>query len=72
MDFNFNNDKQTVMDIKIKDPDVYRVVRDSMLFNVYEGWKPTQKDVYDTIHAYYNPSEDQKRRFKAIFGEELE
>ena len=71
MDFNFDNDKQTIMGIYIKDYRAYISTRDAMLFNVYEGWKPTQEDVKRTIHNLYHPTEQQKRDFKKIFGKEL-
>lgn len=67
MEFNFNDSKQSIMDIKIKDPKAYRIVRDAMLFNVYEGWKPSQEDVYDSINNYYKLTPTQKERFQILF-----
>lgn len=71
LNFTFDNEKQTIMNIKIKDQHIYRAVRDAMLFNVYEGWKPTTQDVYDTINTCYHPTDIQKQRFLQIFGKEI-
>lgn len=71
MDFNFDNDKQTIMGIHIKDYRAYTSTRDAMLFNVYEGWKPTQEDVKRLIKHYNHPSKEEQEDFKRIFGKEL-
>ena len=71
MIFNFNNEHQSIMGIHIDDKKMYETVRDSMLFNVYEGWKPTKQDVYDSIEQYKHPSESSRRRFKEVFGKEI-
>ena len=59
------------MGIHIDDKKMYKTIRDSMLFNVYEGWKPTKQDVYDSIEQYKHPSENSQRRFKEIFGRKM-
>ena len=59
------------MGIHIDDKKMYETIRDSMLFNVYEGWEPTKQDVYDSIEQYKHPSESSQRRFKEIFGTEM-
>ena len=66
MEFSFDNQKQTIMNIKIDNFDVFSSIRDAMLFNVFEGWKPTQKDVNWLIQNSHTDCFD-KARFIKIF-----
>lgn len=61
MEFSFDNQKQTIMNIKIDSFDVFSSIRDAMLFNIFEGWKPTQEDVKWLIQNSYTD------RFDKIF-----
>lgn len=56
MTFNFDDHQQTIMGVKIKDPQKYRVIAHTMLFNVYEGWQPDVGDVKRAIKEYDQPA----------------
>ncbi len=56
MQFNFDNQQQTIMGVTISDHQLYRCVRDAMLFNVYEGWQPTVADVQEAITKAKDPN----------------
>ena len=49
MQFSFDNQQQSIMGVVITDRQCYRCVRDAMLFNVYEGWRPTVTDVQRAV-----------------------
>lgn len=68
MEFSFDNQKQTIMNIKIDNFDVFSSICDAMLFNVFEGWKPTQEDVNWLIQNSHTDRFD-KARFDKIFKE---
>lgn len=68
MEFNFNDQKQTIMGVHIPDKNCYFVVRNSMHYTVMEGWQPTIKDVKENIQQYYHPRPQDEKAFKEIFG----
>lgn len=68
MEFNFDDQTQTIMGVHIPDKKCYFVVRDSMHYTVMEGWQPNIKDVKENIYQYYHPDEKTNQAFKEIFG----
>lgn len=67
MEFNFDDQKQNIMDIHIPDQHCYYIVRDAIHYNVMEGWQPTTNDVTDLINEYYHPDKQRDKQFKKIF-----
>lgn len=67
MQFNFDNQKQTIMGVAVADRRLYQCVRDAMLFNVYEGWQPTVADVQAAIAQATDPQSRSNRKFKEEF-----
>lgn len=64
MQFNFDNQKQTIMGVVVADQHLYRCVRDAMLFNVYEGWRPTVADVQQAIAEAEDPTSRGNQKFE--------
>lgn len=64
----FNDMKQTIMGVHIEEYREYQAVKDATLFNIYEGWKPTKKDIEKLIA--YEPSKDKQmlHDYKQIYG----
>lgn len=67
MQFNFDNQRQTIMGVTVSDHQLYRCVRDAMLFNVYEGWHPTVADVQEAIANAKNPNSHGNHKFAEEF-----
>lgn len=67
MQFNFDNQQQTIMGVTVSDRQLYRCVRDAMLFNVYEGWQPTVADVQEAIANAKNPDSRGNQKFAEEF-----
>lgn len=71
MSFTYDNQKQTINGIHFHNADDYRTIRDSILFNVFEGWQPTNEDVNRSIYDYYYPSQYSIDNLKAAYGEDF-
>lgn len=67
MQFNFDNQRQTIMGVAVSDRQLYRCVRDAMLFNVYEGWQPTVADVQQAIAKAKDHNSHGNQKFKEEF-----
>lgn len=48
----FDDRQQVIGHTKIGSLEGYRVVKDAVLFNVYEGWQPSEKDLDNLIDVY--------------------
>lgn len=67
MQFSFDNQQQTIMGVAIADRQCYCCVRDAMLFNVYEGWRPTVSDVQRAVQEAQDAASRANRKFKGEF-----
>lgn len=67
MQFSFDNQQQSIMGVVITDRQCYRCVRDAMLFNVYEGWRPTVTDVQRAVQEAQAPDSPGNRKFMEAF-----
>lgn len=67
MQFSFDNQQQSIMGVVITDRQCYRCVRDAMLFNVYEGWRPTIADVQRAVQETQTPDSPGNRKFREAF-----
>ncbi|MGM9907988.1 hypothetical protein [Limosilactobacillus sp.] len=67
MQFNFDNQNQTIMGVAVADRRLYQCVRDAMLFNVYEGWRPTVADVQQAIAEAGDPASRGNQKFEEEF-----
>lgn len=68
MEFNFDDQAQTIMGVHIPDKECYFTVRDGMHYTVMEGWQPTVQDVKESIHEYYHPDQKTLDDYKEIFS----
>ncbi|MEE6639164.1 hypothetical protein PS376_06375 [Limosilactobacillus pontis] len=67
MQLSFDNQQQTIMGGAIADRQCYRCVRDAMLFNVYEDWRPTVSDVQWAAQEAQDAASRANRKFKEEF-----
>ena len=67
MQFNFDNQQQTIMGVTVSDRQLYCCVRDAMVFNVYEGWQPTVADVQEAIAKAKDPNSRGNRKVEEEF-----
>lgn len=47
----FDDQVQTIAGLALNQPD-YRIIKDSILFNMYEGWQPTKAELVKAVENY--------------------
>lgn len=66
MNFTYDNNQQTIMGIHVDNYDNYTSIRDAVLFNYFEGFRPQQSDIIELVESAKENKFDRKR-FEEIF-----